>query len=74
MQLLFTLFFTLVIRHQPSYDFSKQTNFSAYVITHRFVFRYPQYPGQYEGTNMARVSSVSSTHLQSFHILYDHGT
>jgi hypothetical protein len=54
---------TLVIRHYPSCEGSEKTNFSAYVITHQFVFRYFQYSGQYEGTNMARVISVCSPYL-----------
>jgi hypothetical protein len=56
-------FMTLVIRHYPSCEGSEETNFSAYVITHQFVFRHSQYSGQYEGTNMARVISVCSTYF-----------
>jgi len=63
MQLHFSLFFTLVMRYHPSCEVSEQTNIGAYVTTYQFVFRYSQCSGQYEGTNMARVVSVSSTYL-----------
>jgi hypothetical protein len=64
MQLHFLLFLILVIRYHPFSEVSEQTNIGAYVTTYQFVFRYSQYSGQYEGTNMAGVfSSVSSTYL-----------
>jgi hypothetical protein len=68
MQLLLTLFMTLVIRHHPSCEGSEQTNFSAYVITYQLILSYSQLLGQNEGTSMARVVSVSSAYLYSFHI------
>ena len=51
------------MRYHPSCEVSEQTNIGAYVTTYQFVFRYSQCSGQYEGTNMARVVSVSSTYL-----------